>query len=132
MVTQRFNPPDLTDAVENSIGPYNVALVYRNVGSDQGPTVHVFGPVDGADQEILRFDCFRKVPHFHLGFSYLSSPVVPIDAADPLGWVLSQLCDDFPGYLQRSEAAVDLPDNWQSTMTEVSRRFTEEAQGWSE
>ena len=71
-------------------GTLSFAIEYRFVGKEQGPSVHVFGPRNGIDEEILRFDCFDKVPHYHYGFSYIDQPMVPIDRTalgDPLEWV---------------------------------------------
>jgi len=84
IVEHRFGAPGLTTAIEKNIGPYKLALVYRTVRSDKGPAVHVFGPVNGDEQEILRFDCFLERPHYHLGFGYLEKPVIPIEQPDPL------------------------------------------------
>lgn len=70
MAKRRFTRPDLTGALQGRVGPYRLAMVYRHVTGDQGPTIHVFGPVEGQDREILRFDCFDNAPHFHLGISY--------------------------------------------------------------
>jgi hypothetical protein len=117
MPNQRFSAPDLSDAVLEKVGPYQLALVHRNVGTDGGPTLHVFGPVAGADTEILRFDCFRKAPHYHLGISYRDTPVQPIEHQEPLAWVLSELSERFPDYLARAEAGNELPDNWGQTAT---------------
>ncbi|MBI2297403.1 MAG: hypothetical protein HYU66_00375 [Armatimonadetes bacterium] len=37
----------------------------RVFGDDGGPALMVFGEVDGARRQLLRFDCFRKAPHYH-------------------------------------------------------------------
>ncbi len=113
MVKRRFIEPDLNDAVEGRVGPYRLALVYRQITGDAGPTIHVFGPVEGQDREILRFDCFKNVPHIHLGISYLDEPVQLIDSPDPFDWVLEELGQHFPDYLMRSRAGCELPADWQ-------------------
>ena len=109
----RFSPPDLSNAVENRVGPYRLAMAYRSFSVDEGLTIHVFGPVDGEDHEILRFDCFRNHPHYHLGFSYLDEPREPIDDPHPFDWTLGQLAQRFPDYLERARAGCELPENWQ-------------------
>ena len=119
MAYERFSRPDLAGAEEREVGPYRLALVNRDVGADGGPTVHVFGPVDGAQVEILRFDCFRKAPHYHLGISYADNPVVPIDAEDPLAWVLGELDGGLPGFLERACAPNELEAGWEETMSRV-------------
>lgn len=114
MAKRRFTQPDLTDAIEERVGPYRLAMVYRHVTGDRGPTIHVFGPVEGEDREILRFDCFDNVPHVHLGISYLDEPVQMIDSPNPFEWALDEIVERFPDYLARSHAGSELPDDWQS------------------
>lgn len=114
MARRRFTQPDLTDAVMDRVGSYRLAMVYRHVTGDQGPTIHVFGPVEGQDREILRFDCFDNVPHVHLGISYLDEPVQMIDSPNPFEWALEELVERLPDYLARSRAGSELPDDWQA------------------
>ena len=115
MAKRRFTQPDLTDAAaEHHVGPYRLAMVYRHVTGDQGPTIHVFGPVRGQNREILRFDCFDNVPHVHLGISYLDEPVQMIDSPNPFEWALTEIGERFPDYLDRSQAGCELPEDWQA------------------
>ena len=65
----------------------------RGIGGDEGLTfdVTVAGEKDGA--RILRFDCFSKTPHYHVGASP-KSPVHDMNAegiTDPVRWTLEQL-----------------------------------------
>jgi len=65
----------------------------RGVGGDEGLTfdVTVAGEKDG--ERILRFDCFSKTPHYHVGSSP-KSPVHDMNAEgiiDPVRWTLEQL-----------------------------------------
>jgi hypothetical protein len=131
MATRGFSAPDLTNAVEDFVGPYKLALVYRHVNVDEGPTVHVFGPVEGKEQEILRFDCFKKGPHYHLGIAYLNEPVHSIDASDPFAWVLAELGQNFPDYLARSLAACELPSDWQAVTGMAIEAFRAQAAEWN-
>ena len=39
-------------------GRIKFSLEYRDLLSDQGVCINVFGEVGGADVELLRFDCF--------------------------------------------------------------------------
>ena len=123
MAKRRFTQPDLTDAVEDRVGSYRLAMVYRHVTGDQGPTIHVFGPVDGQDREILRFDCFDNTPHVHLGISYLDEPVLMIDSPNPFEWALDELVERFPDYLARSQARSELPDDWRPATGRVVEAF---------
>ncbi len=130
MAIRRFNTPDLTDAVEQHVGPYQVALVYRHISNDEGPTVHVFGLVEGEHKEILRFDCFKKQPHFHLGISYLDDLVAMIQTTGSLSWVLQELNENFPAYLLRSRANNELPDDWAALMGIAVDKFRSKATEW--
>ena len=123
MAKRRFTQPDLADAVEDRVGPYRLAMVYRRVTGDQGPTIHVFGPVAGQDREILRFDCFDNTPHVHLGISYLDEPVQIIDSPKPFEWALDELVERLPDYLARSKAASELPDDWRLAAERTAEAF---------
>lgn len=90
-----------------TVGDLSFAVEYRHVGEQQGPTVHVFGDVDGVEEEILRFDCFDRTPHYHYGFSYIEQPLVLIDKAaigDPLEWVCSRIETRLPALLKKARA----------------------------
>ena len=78
-----------------------------SVGAEQGPSVHVFGDVDGVEEEILRFDCFDQTPHYHYGFSYIDQPQVMIDPAatgDPLEWVCGRIETRLAEMLEKAQA----------------------------
>ena len=79
----------------------------RGIGGDEGLTfdVTVAGEKDGA--RILRFDCFRKTPHYHVGAAP-KSPVHDMNAegiADPVRWTLDQLKTRLPSMV--AEAGYD-------------------------
>ena len=65
----------------------------RNFGEDGGPSVRVFGEADGKNIQLLRFDCFRKNPHYHYDPSgkndhrNLDKASVP----DSVAWTIEQL-----------------------------------------
>ena len=65
----------------------------RTLGDDGGPAVRVYGDVDGKSVQLLRFDCFRKDPHYHYDPSgkndqrKLDKDAVP----DSIGWTIEQL-----------------------------------------
>ena len=61
--------------------------------ADQGVCIHVMGEVDGSQTELLRFDCFDQVPHYHyapLGKNERRE-LDKTTAGNPLGWTLRQL-----------------------------------------
>ncbi len=48
-----------------STGGVELHVDNRTLGEDGGPAVRVYGDVDGKSVQLLRFDCFRKNPHYH-------------------------------------------------------------------
>ena len=103
----RGQPADREALDRISVGALSFAVEYRHVGEEQGPSVHVFGEVDGAEEEILRFDCFDRTPHYHYGFSYIDQPQVLMDRAaigDPLEWVCSRIGTRLPMMLEKAQA----------------------------
>ena len=49
-------------------GAVDFAMHYRNdIPGDEGLCIEVRADVDGADTELLRFDCFAVAPHYHYG-----------------------------------------------------------------
>ncbi|MCG9126227.1 hypothetical protein JT359_01380 [Candidatus Poribacteria bacterium] len=65
----------------------------RDISDDGGPSVRVYGKVDGENIQLLRFDCFRKNPHYHYDPSgkndhrNLDKESVP----DSVAWTIEQL-----------------------------------------
>ena len=111
-------------------GELSFAVEYRHVGVEEGPSVHVFGTVEGSFEEILRFDCFDKAPHYHYGFSYIDQPPVPIDPAavgDPLAWVCSCIQSRLPEMLARAEASALATDCSPESLLNVARTIEKRA-----
>ena len=56
----------------------------------------MFGDVDGADTQILRFDCFEETPHYHYApdgmdaYHFMDRAVTP----DVVAYTLSQIRDN--------------------------------------
>ena len=75
------------------VGGIELHVDDRNFGSDGGPSVRVYGEADGKDIQLLRFDCFRKDPHYHYDPSgkndqrHLDKASVP----DSVAWTIEQL-----------------------------------------
>ena len=75
------------------IGGVELHVDQRNFGSDGGPSVRVYGEADGENIQLLRFDCFRKDPHYHYDPSgkndqrHLDKESVP----DSVAWTIEQL-----------------------------------------
>ena len=118
MEKQRFptNAADRSNARETPAGPYRLSVEHREVSQDGGLTIHVFGPKDGNDEELLRFDCFRTTPHYHVGLSYRDAPQIEIDDADPFNWSLSLLASSFGTLLEDAGADATERSTWESEL----------------
>ena len=75
------------------VGGVELHVDNRTITGDGGPSVRVYGDVDGEAVQLLRFDCFRKDPHYHYDPSgrndqrHLDKATVP----DSIGWTMEQL-----------------------------------------
>ncbi|HEV8298776.1 MAG TPA: hypothetical protein VGQ20_15825, partial [Acidimicrobiales bacterium] len=74
-----------------------------------GATLRVDGQVDGQWKELLRFDDFVDVPHFH---APADADQIEFDRTngEPLEWYLSQIRDHLAEWLTKSGFAAVLPD----------------------
>ena len=76
----------------------------RGVGGDAGLTFDVTVAGDEAGARILRFDCFSKTPHYHIGPAGKDS-VHDMNAegiADPVRWTLDQLKSRLPALVTQA------------------------------
>ncbi len=102
--------------MEERLGRFVFSTEYRDVGNDKGLTIRVLGPTASSQQEeVLRFDCFEKKPHYHVGFSV---PPVPIEAPDPFRWAVEKLRREF-GKLLLDAGALPLNANEENTLAAV-------------
>ena len=82
-----------------------VLIEARRAGGDQGVTFRVYGVDEKRNKvELLRFDCFKKNPHYHYApmgkneehrFARGETP-------DPLEWVLAQLKSQLPKMIEHA------------------------------
>jgi hypothetical protein len=73
-----------------------------------GATMRLSGQVDGDWKELLRFDDFVDMPHYH---APADAHQTNYDSAngDPLEWYIAQIRDDLPEWLTKSGYAGVLP-----------------------
>lgn len=86
-------------------GPVSVALQYRKeIMTDQGVCLQVYGQVNGQDTEILRFDCFDQDPHYHYGpeNKNIRLHLDKTTAGNPLGWTLTNIRTKLPAMIRRA------------------------------
>ena len=81
-------------------------VAFRAIG---GATLRVDGKVDNEWKELLRFDDFIDVPHYH---APADASQVNFDRAtlgEPLAWYISQIRDHLPEWLEKSGFADVVP-----------------------
>ena len=93
-------------------GAVEFALQYRSLdggkvgatAADQGVTIQVVAQVKGKETELLRFDCFDQIPHYHYAPEGKNEryDLDKTTARNPLGWTLSQLRERLPAMLTRA------------------------------
>ena len=125
-------------------GPVCFALHYRDIDggaphgqgsggvggnhADQGVCVGVFGIVDGAERELLRFECFDNHPHYHYDPANTNVRVMldPTVTGNPLRWAMTQLRRKLPAMLGRAgyeQIALQIdPSQLTATLDEVEAR----------
>ena len=82
------------------IGGLRFEVMHRSLQDDGGPTIEVYGDIDGESTQVLRFDCFRKAPHYHMPPS--SPEILKLDPAtvgDGLDWSMAQIREHIPEML---------------------------------
>ena len=86
-------------------GRFRFELAHRQVDGDAGLAIHVYGPTaNSSEEEVLRFDCFEKQPHYHLAWSYRNDPFIPIESTEPFAWALQKLKSDMPDLFAEADA----------------------------
>ena len=85
-------------------GAVDITLEYRELMPDQGLCVQVFGEVGGEDVEILRFDCFDQMPHYHYGPANhnIRLNMDKTTVGNPFGWTMNNLRTKLPAMIRRS------------------------------
>lgn len=85
-------------------GPIRFGLEYRDLMSDQGVCIHVLGLSDNEEVELLRFDCFDHIPHYHYG-PVKANERLMIDKTtegDSLDWTINQIRERLPEMVKRA------------------------------
>lgn len=115
-------------------GAVDITLEYRELMPDQGLCVQVFGKVEDQDTEILRFDCFDQLPHYHYGPANhnIRLNMDKTTVGNPFGWTMDNLRNKLPSMIQRSgydelAAAVEANPVSPVTLDEVEAKGREMA-----
>ena len=66
---------------------------YSNLNTDRGPSLRVYGGVEGKPVQLLRFDCFEHQPHFHYDPEGKNNQLRMDKAkvSDPIAWTMDYL-----------------------------------------
>jgi hypothetical protein len=109
MMERSRNYADPAQTTYITAGALRFGIEYRRLQNDQGICIHVFAGPDDRQDEVLRFDCFEREPHYHYAWSK-SDRYVPLDTAadgDSLQWTLTRLRTRLPAMLiQANEPAL--------------------------
>jgi len=71
---------------------------YANVRTgDRGPSLRIYGDVEGKPVQLLRFDCFENQPHFHYDPEGKNNQLRmdKANVSDPIAWSMDYLRGNF-------------------------------------
>jgi len=100
----------MEDAKSNPIvieqGGMRMTIAHRKGlgGSDEGLTFDIT-TAESEGKRILRFDCFYKNPHYHVGASggeAAANKMKDEGIEDPVRWTLDQLKNRFPAMIKQA------------------------------
>ena len=86
------------------LGGLRFDVMHRTLANDGGATIEVYGDTDEGSQQVLRFDCFKKEPHFH--YAPMTSdgrkglPLDPAQVGDGVDWAMEQIRSHVPEMLK--------------------------------
>src|SRR5262249_61590898 len=71
---------------------FNVRYTRARTG-DHGPSLRIYGDVEGKPVQLLRFDCFEDEPHFHYGSEghNIELQVDKTKVSDSIAWSMDYL-----------------------------------------
>ena len=107
---------------------------------NQGISIRVSTDVDGNEQQVLRFDCLDREPHYHYGPENGNERVLidKVTAGNPVGWSLEQLRDRLPAMVRRAgyDVVADSlegdvqADDYPEKLAEIESAARDAATGW--
>jgi hypothetical protein len=68
-------------------------VAYRKANTDRGPSLRIYGDVEGKPVQLLRFDCFENGPHFHYDPEGKNNQLRmdKTRVSDPIAWSMDYL-----------------------------------------
>lgn len=130
-VESRLLTDGTTAAIQEGLGSIDVETIRRlkaeyiqsNSGlHDGGVSLHVFGKPNGELVEYLRFDCFKRDPHYHYGYVDSDPDQRFLDTVadgDPLTWSLERLGTKLKDMLHHAGAHEEASTINQADLDEV-------------
>jgi hypothetical protein len=75
------------------VGGLRFHIAYRKASTDRGPSLRVYGDVEGKPVQLLRFDCFEQAPHFHYDPEGKNNQLRmdKTRVSDPIAWTMDYL-----------------------------------------
>jgi hypothetical protein len=69
------------------------AVDYRTTSNDRGPSLRIYGDIEGKPVQLLRFDCFEHEPHFHYDPEGKNNRIFlnTVRVSDPIAWSMDYL-----------------------------------------
>ena len=80
------------------VGELRFNVRYSNVRTgDRGPSLRIYGDVEGKPVQLLRFDCFEHEPHFHYDPDGRNNRIFlnTTRVSDPIAWTIDYLRGNF-------------------------------------
>jgi hypothetical protein len=80
-------------ALTIGVGGLRFHVAYRKASTDRGPSLRIYGDVEGKPVQLLRFDCFEQTPHFHYDPEGKNNRIFLNKArvSDPIAWTMDYL-----------------------------------------
>src|SRR5919205_396987 len=80
---------------------FNVRYTRARTG-DHGPSLRIYGDVEGKPVQLLRFDCFEHEPHFHYDPDGKNNRIFmnTTRVSDPIAWSMDYLRGNFASHIR--------------------------------
>src|SRR3989442_1719652 len=80
---------------------FNVRYANARTG-DRGPSLRIYGDVEGKPVQLLRFDCFENEPHFHYDPTGKNNRIFmnTTRVSDPISWSMDYLRGNFASQIR--------------------------------
>ncbi len=91
------------EKVAVDLGGLRFDVLRRDIDDDGGTSIEIYADVDGEDTQVLRFDCFRQSPHYHMPPSAPGQlDLDPAEVGDGLDWALECTRERLPEMLEKA------------------------------